>query len=86
MKAAITYTFSNLRAVKVSPSNPGKTQFRCCLQFADIERPSAVEFDLSASDLMRVLGLLQQLQAAHNLPIRQRVRRGKPVLRIVTDD
>ena len=65
--------------------NEEKTEFRFLLTFP--ERPQPVEFEVSSESVMMIMVGLQRLQARHKIPIPSSVRpKGKPQLRVVTDD
>jgi len=65
--------------------NAGKTEFRFLLTFPELQKP--VEFFVDSDSMMSIMVGLQRLQALHKIPIPNHVRpRGKPNLRVVTDD
>ena len=70
--------------LQVKP-NAEKTEFQFLLTFP--ERPQPVEFSVSPESAMMILHGLRRLQALHKIPIPASIRpRGKPVLKVVTDE
>jgi hypothetical protein len=87
MVPLMKYQFYNLRRVRFSPNNPGKTRFLVSLQFGGIERPDAAEFEISARALMQLTEVLQKFQQAHTSHTGRRGSwRGRASLRVVKDD
>ena len=71
-----------LEELRITPLKGRRVRFR--LRFRGKRQP--IEFELTFSEAMSLLGALRRFQAIHRLPIPQLRPSGKPKLSVVKDD